>query len=183
MPARDNSMGKLVEGTPSQPDAETLFRTLVSQNDPARMAARYILAVMLERKGLLRRKTATMDAGRRVEVFEDTRNGEVFRIADPGLQLEQLEAVQREVADLLEHGLPPANAESVGSSESRPATGRRRGVSECKPLIWFWPLEFGTGESDAALQALAKGDAQSAITTWRSIEGHPTDGVVRGSSE
>lgn len=135
MPARDNSSAKAIDGTSRQNSAWTLFRALVSQNDPARMAARHILAMMLERKGLLRRKTLTMDAGRRVEIYEDTTNGEVFRITDPELQLDQVDAVQREIADLLENGLPPAQAESVGSSESRPAAGRRRGVSECKPLL------------------------------------------------
>jgi hypothetical protein len=50
----------------------------------------------------------------------------VFTIADPDLRLDQLEAVQRDVAALLEHGLNPpapapvAAAETVAAPENQP---------------------------------------------------------------
>jgi hypothetical protein len=87
--------------------AETLLRKLVEQNDPQHAPAAYILAVMLERKRLLKVKEQIRREGRRVFVYEHPKTGDIFTIADPDLHLSQLEAVQRDVAQLLEHGLNP----------------------------------------------------------------------------
>jgi hypothetical protein len=86
--------------------AETLLRKLIELNDPQHAAATFILAVMLERKRLLKVKEQIRSEGRRIFVYEQPRTGDVFTIPDPALQLNQLEAVQRDVAQLLEHGLP-----------------------------------------------------------------------------
>lgn len=92
-------------------NAETLLRKLMEQADPRHAAAGYILAVMLERKRILKVKSQFKQDGRRVFVYEHAKDGDVFTIADPDLQLNQLEAVQRDVAQLLEQGLnPPATA-------------------------------------------------------------------------
>ena len=89
--------------------AETLLRKLIEQNDPEHMPAGYILAVMLERKRILKVKEQIKREGQRVFVYEQPKTGDVFTIADPNLRLDQLEQVQRDVAALLEHGLnPPA---------------------------------------------------------------------------
>ncbi len=72
------------------------------------MPAGYILAVMLERKRLLKVKEQLVREGKRVFVYEQPKTGDLFTILDPGLQLDQLESVQRDVAALLEHGLPAA---------------------------------------------------------------------------
>jgi hypothetical protein len=90
--------------------AETLLRKLVELDDPRYIPAGYILAVMLERKRMLRVKEQLQRDGGRVFVYEHAKTGEVFTIVDPDLQLTQLEAVQRDVASLLEHGLNPAPA-------------------------------------------------------------------------
>jgi hypothetical protein len=91
--------------------AETLLRKLIELNDPQHAGAVFILAVMLERKRILKVKAQTVQDGRRVLVYEQAKLGDVFTIPDPGLQLDQLGAVQRDVAQLLEHGLnAPANA-------------------------------------------------------------------------
>ena len=87
--------------------AETLLRKLVELNDPQHAGAVFILAVMLERKRILKVKAQTVQDGRRVLVYEQAKLGDVFTIPDPGLQLDQLEAVQRDVAHLLEGGLNP----------------------------------------------------------------------------
>ena len=87
--------------------AETLLRKLVERNEPEHAAARYILAVMLERKRLLKVKAQLKEDGRRIFIYEYPKTGDLFNIADPDLQLDQLEAVQRDVAYLLEHGLEP----------------------------------------------------------------------------
>lgn len=87
--------------------AETLLRKLIEQNDPRYGPAAYILAVMLERKRLLRVKEQLKRDNQRVFVYEHPKTGDIFTIADPDLHLDQLEAVQRDVAQLLEHGLNP----------------------------------------------------------------------------
>ncbi|HVY69145.1 MAG TPA: hypothetical protein VHH73_04420 [Verrucomicrobiae bacterium] len=110
---------------PIQKDtAESLLRKLIELNDPKHAAACYILAVMLERKRILKVQSQLRQGGRRLFVYEHARNGDVFTIADPDLQLNQLEAVQRDVAQLLEHGLNPAPAPATApAAEAAPASG------------------------------------------------------------
>jgi hypothetical protein len=94
--------------------AETLLRKLVEQNSPEHAGARFILAVMLERKRILKVKTQLNENGVRVFIYEHARSGDLFSIADPKLELNHLEQVQKDVAHLLEHGLnAPAPAEGA----------------------------------------------------------------------
>ncbi len=102
--------------------AETLLRKLVQSADPAHGPACFILAVMLERKRILRVKAQTTLDGRRQIVYEHPREGDLFQITDPNLQLQQLEAVQRQVADLLEHGLPDSGENPPQSAPVLAAT-------------------------------------------------------------
>lgn len=89
--------------------AETLLRKLIELNDPQYIPAGFILAVMLERKRILKVKEQLVRDGQRVFIYEQPKTGDVFTITDPNLRLDQLEQVQRDVAALLEHGLnPPA---------------------------------------------------------------------------
>jgi hypothetical protein len=96
--------------------AETLLRKLVEQNDPRHAGAVFILAVMLERKRLLKVKGQATQDGRRILVYEHARTGDVLTIPDPQLQLDQLEAVQRDVAHLLEHGLEETSATAASAA-------------------------------------------------------------------
>src|SRR5262245_59360992 len=95
--------------------AETLLRKLVEQNDPRYVPAGYILAVMLERKRVLKVKDQILRDGRRTFIYEQPKTGDVFSIADLDLRLDQLEEVQRDVAGLLEHGLNPPGPPEVPS--------------------------------------------------------------------
>jgi hypothetical protein len=101
--------------------AESLLRKLIEQNDPAHGPTAYILAVMLERKRLLKVKEQIYREGRRYFLYEQPKTGDVFTIADPELQLNQLEAVQRDVAHLLEHGLPPPPQVATDLPPTQPA--------------------------------------------------------------
>jgi len=93
--------------------AETLLRKLVEENDARYAPAMFILAVMLERKRVFKVKEQIVCDGKRVFIYEEPRTGDVFTISDPDLRLDQLDEVQRNVAQLLEHGLnPPATAEN-----------------------------------------------------------------------
>jgi len=113
--------------------AETLLRKLMETNDERWREASYILAVMLERKRLLKVKEQLHEEGRRIFIYEQPTSGDLFTIPDPDLKLEELEQVQIEVAALLEHGLPqgdeswppepePKGAPETESEESPEAT-------------------------------------------------------------
>jgi len=107
--------------------AETLLRKLIEQNDPRYAPAGYILAVMLERKRILKVKEQIVRDGKRVFIYEQPKTGDIFTIADPDLRLDQLQQVQQDVAQLLEHGLnPPAenpapSTEQISSTENETA--------------------------------------------------------------
>jgi hypothetical protein len=108
-------------------NAESLLRRIMERNDAKYAAASYILAVMLERKRVFKVKEQLQRDGQRVFVYEQPKSGDVFTIPDPNLQLNQLDAVQRDVAALLEYGLvPPAEAQTApapGAAESEQASG------------------------------------------------------------
>ena len=103
--------GVYVPPPPAPPEAigresaESLLRKLVALGDAQHQAACYILAVMLERKRLLKIQSQVVRDGERVFVYEQPKTGDVFTIVDPNLQLNQLDEVQRDVARLLENGL------------------------------------------------------------------------------
>lgn len=98
-------------------DAESLLRRLVAENAPGMRNARYILALMLERKKVLRQVERQRQEGGSTLVYEHIPTGEVWLIEDPGIKLGELQAVQEEVASLLAGGLDgPATA-----TESAPA--------------------------------------------------------------
>jgi len=113
---------------PAPPDAiqkenaETLLRTIIELQDEKYAPAAYILAVMLERKRLLKVKEQIVRDGARVFVYEQPKTGDVFTVRDPNLQLDQLDDVQRQVADLLEHGFdaPAPVAPATVTAEPAP---------------------------------------------------------------
>jgi hypothetical protein len=100
-------------------NAEGLLRKIIERNEPCYAAVGYILAAMLERKRLLKVKEQLKRDGRRVFVYEQPKTGDIFTITDPELQLNQLDQVQREVANLLEHGFP---AETPSATPGRSET-------------------------------------------------------------
>jgi hypothetical protein len=116
---------------PIQKDtAETLLRKLIEENDPRHAPAAYILAVMLERKRILKVKEQIKRDGKRLFVYELPKTGDIFTIADPDLHLNQLQQVQQDVAMLLEHGLNgpapatevPPGAEPAAATPTEPAS-------------------------------------------------------------
>jgi len=97
--------------------AETMLRKLVASTDPAHAGARYILAVMLERKRILKHRDTTQDAaGNDLLVYEHGQTGESFTVPDPQLRLDQLQEVQQQVADLLQPAAKIEAAESAADS-------------------------------------------------------------------
>lgn len=86
--------------------AESLLLRLMDLRDERYSPACFILAAMLERKRVLRVKSQIRESGKRYFVYEHTATGDALTILDPNLQLDQLEAVQRDVAALMESGPP-----------------------------------------------------------------------------
>jgi hypothetical protein len=81
--------------------AEQLFRRLLSsENAPAN--ACYVLAVMLERKRVLKQIKSEQSEGARTLIYEHRENGDVFIVSDPQLKLDELQSVQNEVANLMQ---------------------------------------------------------------------------------
>ncbi len=89
-------------------DAESLLRRLVAEGEGSSRNARYILALMLERKRVLRQLERQRAEGRSTLVYEHIPTGEVWLIEDPGLKLGELQGVQDEVARLLAPEPAPA---------------------------------------------------------------------------
>jgi hypothetical protein len=90
-------------------DAESLLRRLMTEDEAGTRNARYILALMLERKKVLRQIERQRQDGRSTLVYEHLPSGEVWLIDDPGLKLGELAAVQDEVAQLLAPDTTPAS--------------------------------------------------------------------------
>ena len=83
--------------------AEDILRRLLAENDPTHINACYVLAVMLERKRVLKQiKTGKTDE-RPVLIYEHAKSGDVFIVPDVRLRLDELEHVQHEVSQLLKN--------------------------------------------------------------------------------
>jgi len=81
-------------------NAEQLFRRLISATDPP-VNACYVLAVMLERKRVLKQINTEESGNGPVLIYEHGASGDVFIVRDPQLRLDEMESVQNEVAQLL----------------------------------------------------------------------------------
>jgi hypothetical protein len=82
--------------------AEDLLRTYMQSNEPQKTNVCYLLAVMLERKRILRETDSQRGPdGQLTRIYEHTKTGEVFIIPDPQLRLDQIAEVQQQVAGLL----------------------------------------------------------------------------------
>jgi hypothetical protein len=84
---------------------EALLRRLLEEDQPEYLNTRYVLAAMLERKKILKPVDVRETDAEKILVYEHAKSGEAFLIVDPGLRLDQLDAVQNEVAALLTSGL------------------------------------------------------------------------------
>lgn len=79
-------------------DAEGMLRHLLASPEATHRNACYILALMLERKKILKPLPSPEPS---TLFYEHTRTGETFIITDPHLSLQNLLAVQQEVGVLL----------------------------------------------------------------------------------
>jgi hypothetical protein len=86
--------------------AEELLRRLLSQNDPSNANACYVLAVMLERKRVLKQVKTEQTEDRPVLIYEHAKTGDVFIVPEARLKLDEIEHVQQEVSQLLKSAAP-----------------------------------------------------------------------------
>jgi hypothetical protein len=82
-------------------NAEDILRRLLAQNDEANANACYVLAVMLERKRVLKPVKTEQAGDRPVLIYEHAKNGDVFIVPDVRLRIDEVERVQEEVSKLL----------------------------------------------------------------------------------
>ena len=76
---------------------------------------------MLERKRVIKNKDQVRNEdGGRMLIYEHAQSGDVFTILDPALKLSELGDVQAKVAELLEHGLNPPDANEVAEADGEP---------------------------------------------------------------
>jgi hypothetical protein len=101
---------------------EAMLRRMIDDDESYTENARYILALMLERKKILIPVDTQELESRRMLFYEHKENGDVFVVADPQLHLDQIEAVQEEVALLLQGKKAPNETESGEESISDPNT-------------------------------------------------------------
>jgi hypothetical protein len=81
--------------------AEAMLRRMVEEDDAATENARYILALMLERKKNLHPVGVKETESSRLLLYEHRATGDVIIIRDPQLKLAEVEQVQEEVSRLL----------------------------------------------------------------------------------
>ena len=105
--------------------AEAMLRRLIEEEDAQSENARYILAIMLERKKIFRQTDLKESNGARMLFYEHTRSGEAFIVRDPNLKLAEIDVVQEEVALWLDSGdmepddHKPEPGDSSSGSESQ----------------------------------------------------------------
>jgi len=115
-----------VEVTEESP--EDLLRRLIEEDEEHTENARYILAVMLERKKQLVEADSQPTGTGIIRIYEHRKSGDVFIVKDPNIPLDEVEKVQEEVTLLLEHGgrLPEPGAEAESSLQDDDQTGDNR---------------------------------------------------------
>jgi hypothetical protein len=104
----------------SKEGAMALLQRFIEEDEPTTENARYILALMLERKRILS-PTATKEVdGNKMLFYENKKTGEVFIVRDPDLRLDELAQLQDEVAMLLGFGGPAAEAAKYAGMKFTP---------------------------------------------------------------
>ena len=142
-------------------NAEGLLRRLVEEDAPGTENTRYILAIMLERKKILKHTATRETEDANFLIYEHPKTGEVYLIRDPELKLDQVDSVQRVVTLLLTHGAhgrtsdgtavePGTSAPATESPESTPVAAADGTEAEAVPET---QMESGGDEEAEALKS------------------------------
>lgn len=107
-------------------DPETLLHKMVEEDEEHTENARYILAVMLERKKLLRETDTQNVPSGILRVYEHRKTGDVYIIKDPQIPLSDVDRVQEEVKQLLDPDPEPVEETTDESSnEENPESAEK----------------------------------------------------------
>ncbi|MEO0415846.1 MAG: hypothetical protein AAF226_12945 [Verrucomicrobiota bacterium] len=116
---------------------EGLLSRLIEEDEANTENARYILAIMLERKKKLVQQEVNESETRKLLVYEHRDTGAIYIVADPRLRLDEIESVQMEVAELLakedekNQAPPEAETDSSATEEQAPDTGQEQSEEQC----------------------------------------------------
>ncbi|MCP5535260.1 MAG: hypothetical protein H7A51_03385 [Akkermansiaceae bacterium] len=112
-----------VEVTDESP--EDLLRRLIEEDEEHTENARYILAVMLERKKLLVEADSQPVGDGIIRIYEHRKTGDVFIVKDPNIPLSEVDKVQEEVTMLLENGgrVPEPEIQEAGGGDQVSGNG------------------------------------------------------------
>ena len=94
----------------SKASAMELLQRFIEEGDPKTENARYILALMLERKRQIVQTAEKEVDGAKMLFYENKKTGEIFIVRDPELLLDEVVQIQEEVATILAFGGPAADA-------------------------------------------------------------------------
>ncbi|MDB6073655.1 MAG: hypothetical protein JWO89_1295 [Verrucomicrobiaceae bacterium] len=109
-----------------------LLQHMIEEDDPYTENARYILALMLERKRILTPTAAKETEKGRMLFYENRKTGDAFIIRDPELRLDEVAGVQEEVATLL--GFGPDRA-PLRSSKSKTKSKAETAPEASAPVV------------------------------------------------
>lgn len=90
--------------------AQELLQRFIEEGDPMTENARYILALMLERKRQIVQTAEKEVDGAKMLFYENKKTGEIFIVRDPELRLDEVAQIQEEVATILAFGGPAVEA-------------------------------------------------------------------------
>jgi hypothetical protein len=174
----------IVEAKPevtSKESAMALLQRFIEEDEPATENARYILALMLERKRILA-PTATKEVdGQKMLFYENKKTSEVYIVRDPELRLDELAQLQDEVAMLLGFGGPAAEAAKIVGMKFGPDGKLVKGepVVEVPAVVEETPTE----EMVAADEAAAAVSESDELEETTAEDTEPTVSVEESDSD
>lgn len=89
------------EESMKQNSVEAMLHRMIEEDEPATENARYILALMLERKKILIPTEVNRTETRTLLFYEHRDTGSVYIVTDPELKLDEIGQIQEEVSELL----------------------------------------------------------------------------------
>ncbi len=134
--------------------AQELLQRFIEDGDPKTEDARYILALMLERKRQLVQTAEKEVDGNKMLFYENKKTGEIFIVRDPELKLNELMQMQEEVASILAFG----GAVTPATKAPEPAP-----VAEDVKPDDLDPTASVEAESDANSQAAAEEETTAPV--------------------
>ncbi len=132
----------------SKESAMALLQRFVEEDEPQTEDARYILALMLERKRILSPTASKETEQGKMLFYENKKTSEVFMIRDPELRLDELAQMQDEVAMLLGFGGPAAEAAKVAGMKFTPEGKLEK--AEANPPAETAPEPAPTSETETS---------------------------------